>query len=577
MKKLLKQQNLSIDRPWVNFYDEGVPKTIDYPDLMLWEFIREAVNKFPTKLAYEYYGTTATFRRLMYEIEEVARSLKSIGVNENDIVTICAPNIPQAIVSFYAVNMIGAVSNMVHPLSAEKEIENYLSMSKSKFVLTIDIAIDKIMNVLDNTSVQKIVVMSAADKMNKVTRLAYLLTQGRKIRVPYNEDIIVDWNTFIDYGYMYDGEYVVKKSANDLAVILYSGGTTGKPKGIMLTNRGFNAATMQTSSMIQPVIAGESILTIMPIFHAFGLDVCIHTPLSLGVKCILIPTFNYKKFGRLIKQYKPNYIVGVPTLLETMINDESLFSMDLSFVKQIITGGDVISPELKKRVDEFMRERGSSATARPGYGLTEGSGASCLLPAVNQPEGSIGVPCQDMLYKIVDINNGNDLPYGEQGEILISGPNVMIGYLNDPEETNKTLVKDKDGLVWLKTGDIGKMDENGFVYFVQRLKRIIISSGYNLYPSHIENVILKCPKVETVCVIGIPHPYKTQVAKAFIVLKDSEEDFDSVKREIRKLCEQYLARYSIPYEYEFRSELPKTMVGKVDYKVLEGEELDKLK
>ena len=557
------------------FYDDGVPKSLDYPDLMLWEFIRKSANSFPNKFAYEYYGTTVTFSRLMYEIEEAARSLKAIGVKSGDIVSICAPNIPQAIVSFYAVNMIGAVSNMIHPLSGEKEIENYLVMSGSKVVITIDIACEKIMNVLDSTCVEKIVVMSAGDKMNKFTRAAYMITQGRKIKVPYDEDIVISWSSFVDYGYMYDGKYVVKKSSDDLAVILYSGGTTGKPKGIMLSNKGFNAATMQTSSMIQPVIPGESILTIMPIFHAFGLDVCIHTPLSLGVKCILIPTFNYKKFGRLIRQYKPNFIVGVPTLLETMISDPGLENLNLSFVKQIITGGDVISPELKKRVDDFMKSHGSSATARPGYGLTEGSGASCLLPVNNQQLGSIGVPVQDMLYKIVDIETGEDVSSGREGEIWISGPNVMIGYLNDEEETKKTLVKDKSGRVWLKTGDIGKMDENGFVYFVQRLKRIIVSSGYNLYPSHIESVILKDLRVQTVCVVAMPHLYKTQVAKAFIVLKDGYDASDGIKREIKKLCEKYLAKYSVPYEFEFRSDLPKTMVGKVDYKVLEKQELDR--
>ncbi len=568
----MKQKNLSDVKPWIKSYDKGVPGSIKYPDLMLWEFIQKATNSYPSNLAYEYYGTSVTFSRFMFEIEEVARSLKSIGVKSNDIVTICAPNIPQAIVSFYAVNMIGAVSNMIHPLSGEKEIENYLSISNSKFALVVDIAANKFLNVIDNTSVEKLVVMNIQDKMNSFTKIAYMLTKGRKIRVSYDDETVISWNTFIDFGYMYSGNYVVKKSTNDLAVILYSGGTTGKPKGIKLSNKCFNAATMQTSSMIKPVNPGDSILTIMPIFHAFGLDVCIHTPLSLGVKCILIPTFNYKKFGRLIRQYKPNFIVGVPTLLDTMINDDSLQCMDLSFVKQIITGGDVISSDLKSRVDSFMNEHGSLATVRPGYGLTEGSGASCLLPASKQPVGSIGVPVQDMIYKIVDVNTGEELPSGCEGEILISGPNVMLGYLNDEEETSKVLIKDKSLKVWLKTGDIGKMDEEGFVYFVQRLKRIIISNGYNIYPCHVENVILKSSYVDSVCVVSMPHKYKTSVAKAFIVLNKGEEDTDNIRLEIKKLCEIYLSKYCVPYEFEFRKELPKTLLGKIDYKALEEEE-----
>ncbi len=568
----MKTKNKSINKPWINFYDEGVPKTINYPNKMMWEVINDSVIKNSNKLAYEYYGTSVSFKKFMIEIEEAARSLKSIGVNEKDVISIISPNIPQAIIMFYAVNMVGAIANMVHPLSAVSEIKNYLTMSKSKYVFVVDISVNKVLEVVDRNVVKQIIVMNVSEKMNKITRFAYEITKGKSIKIPYEDDIILSWNSFLDYGYMYDGEYKVHRDAKECAVILYSGGTTGTPKGIMLSDMNFNSVTMQTASMIQPVNAGESILTIMPIFHAFGLDVCIHTPLSLGVKCILIPTFNFKKFGRLIKQYKPNFIVGVPTLLETMINDEKLQEMDLSFVKCIITGGDVISVQLKKRVDKFMKNRGSSSTARPGYGLTEGCGASCLLPNNFQPEGSIGVPLQDVLYKIVNPSDKSEVNVGEVGEILISGPSVMLGYLDNLEETKNVIIKDNNNTLWLCTGDMGKMDENGFVYFVQRLKRIIISSGYNLYPSHIEEVLLVNPLVENVCVIGIPHPHKTQVAKAFVVLKNGIEGNDNIKRDLKKHCEKYLAKYSIPYEFEFRSELPKTNVGKVAYKVLEDEE-----
>lgn len=571
MRKLMKQLNTNIKKSWIDFYDEGVPKSIDYPNKMMWEVINEASIKYSNKLAYEYYGTSVSFKKFMREIEEAARALKAIDVKSGDVVTIISPNIPQAIVMFYAINMVGAIANMVHPLSAVNEIDNYLSMSKSKFVMAVDISVDKVLKVVNRDVVKRIVVMNVSEKMNRITKFAYEITKGKNVKIPYDDDIILSWNSFLDFGYMYDGEIKFKRDANLPAVILYSGGTTGTPKGIVLSDMNFNSVTMQTGSMIQPVNPGESILTIMPIFHAFGLDVCIHTPLSLGVKCILIPTFNFKKFGRLIKQYKPNFIVGVPILLETMINDEKLQDMDLSFIKCIITGGDVISVKLKKRIDEFMNSHGSSATARPGYGLTEGCGASCLLPNNIQPEGSIGVPVQDVLYKIVDPDTGESVNSGEIGEILISGPSVMLGYLDNKEETDKVLTKDKDGKVWLHTGDMGKMDDNGFVYFVQRLKRVIVSSGYNLYPSHIEEVILKNPLVKNVCVIGIPHPYKTQVAKAFIVLSENIVGNDSIKRELKKHCEKYLAKYSIPYEFEFRDELPMTNVGKVNYKILEEE------
>lgn len=569
MIKLKLKQNSNINKPWVNFYDEGVPKTIDYPDKMLWEMIKESADRNPNILAYEYYGTTSTFKKFMKDIESCARSLKSIGVKEKDIVTICSPNMPQAIILFYAINMVGAISNMVHPLSAEKEIEYFLTVSKSKYIFTVDIACEKVMNVIKNTQVEKVIVMSPAEKMNKITRFAYNLTT-KKAKVPYDNDMVFSYNSFIDFGYMYDGKYIHNGKALDKAVILYSGGTTGKPKGIVLSNNSFNAATLQTGSMIGPIEKGDSVLTIMPIFHAFGLDVCIHTPLTFGVKCTLIPVFNYKKFGRLIKQYKPNFIVGVPTLLNTMINDKGLEEMDLSFIKCIITGGDTVSPELKRNVDNFMKKHNSKATVRPGYGLTEGAGASCLLPNKVQPEGSIGIPCQDCLYKIVDINTKEELRPNEIGEICISGPNVMIEYLSDEEETKKVLIKDKKGITWLHTGDVGKMDENGFVYFEQRLKRIIISSGYNIYPSHIESILNKHPLVSEVCVVSMPHPYKTEVAKAFVVLNDNNANKDKVKGELKKLAIEYLAKYSLPYEYEFVSDLPRTKLGKVDYKKLEA-------
>lgn len=567
----MKQKNTNI-RPWVDFYDKGVPKTFEYPNMMLWEYMLNNMEEYPNSIAYEYYGTKVSFRKFKKEIEECARSLKEIGVKTGDIVTVIAPNIPEAIILFYAINMAGAVSNMVHPLSAKKEIESYLRMTKSKYVFALDMAIENIVEVKENTYIDKLIVLSASNKMNSIVKFAYNLTQ-KKSKIP-NEDYIMSWSDFIDFGYLYDGEYKIKRDMYDDAIILFSGGTSGKPKGIVLSNNNLNAPTMQTGSMIEPAGPGDSILTIMPVFHALGLDVCVHTPLSKGVKCVLIPIFNYKKFARLIKQYKPNFIVGVPALLETMVNDESIQDMDLSFIKDIIIGGDILSDTIKKKVDKFMKSHGSSATARVGYGLTEGSGPSTLMPRKIQPKESIGLPCQDMDYKIINPNTLETLEPNQEGEIVISGPNVMKGYLNDPEEDKNVFIKEKNK-VWLRTGDMGHMDENGYVYFTQRLKRIIVSSGYNVYPSQIESIISKHALVKEVCVVAKPHPHKSYVAKAFIVLNKEVSDISDIKSEIKNLCKEYLPKYSIPYEYEFRSELPRTKLAKIAYKELEDEEKDK--
>ena len=361
-----------------------------------------------------------------------------------------------------------------------------------------------------------------------------------------------------------------KRKLDDEAVILYSGGTTGNPKGILLSNLNFNALAMQCELMCQPVKVGDSLLSVLPIFHGFGLGVCVHTPLYIGMKVILVPDFSPRKFGGLIKKYKPNFIAGVPTLYEALLKTK-LGKRDLSSVMCVISGGDTLIPSFKNKIDKFLKEHGSSAEVRCGYGLTECTGASCLNPKTEYRDNSIGIPLPDMLYKIVKIGTHDKAKIMEDGEICICGPTVMKGYLNNSEETSKTLVKHKDGKVWLHTGDIGCMDKDGFIYFKQRLKRMIVSSGYNIYPSYVEDIISSHPLVQSCVVIGIPHEYKKQVAKAYVVLKNGEKPTANIKKQIKKHCEDNLVKYSWPYEYEFRDSLPTTLVGKVAYKKLEEE------
>lgn len=567
-EKLNKKNN--IKTPWLKYYKEGVPAHLNYPKGTMVGYFLEAVARYPENIAIEYYGRTYTYRAFYEMIRDTAKSLKSQGVKEGDTIAICMPNTPEAILMFYAANMVGALVSLIHPLSAEKEIQNYINGSGATFLLSLDLVYDKVHNIVDNTCIKKIVIASAGDSLKTIKKFLYKFkNRGTVPKIELTDDIMT-WNEFINYGYDYQGEIACLKGANDPAVILYSGGTSGDPKGILLTNMNFNALALSCHKMIEQSGEGESILAILPIFHGFGLGVCIHTTLGCGMRVVLVPNFNPKDFGKLLHKHKISIVCGVPSLFESLTKT-SMGKNDLSKLKSAISGGDFMSKDLKNKVDTYFREHGSNAEIRVGYGLTEASAAICVTPTGEYRESSIGVPFPDTYIKVVRVGTHDEVPYGEDGEICISGPTVMMGYLNNLEETIQTLQIHEDGRTWLHTGDVGSMDKDGFVYFKQRVKRIIISNGYNLYPSYIETIINSHPDVFTSTVIGIPHPKKVQVAKAYIVLKDGVKPSKDVEKSIRLHCEKNLARYSLPAVYEFRESLPKTLVGKVAYRELEKE------
>lgn len=567
-EKLNKKNN--IKTPWLKYYKEGVPAHLNYPKGTMVGYFLEAVARYPENIAIEYYGRTYTYRAFYEMIRDTAKSLKSQGVKEGDTIAICMPNTPEAILMFYAANMVGALVSLIHPLSAEKEIQNYINGSGATFLLSLDLVYDKVHNIVDNTCIKKIVIASAGDSLKTIKKFLYKFkNRGTIPKIELTDDIMT-WNEFINYGYDYQGEIACLKGANDPAVILYSGGTSGDPKGILLTNMNFNALALSCHKMIEQSGEGESILAILPIFHGFGLGVCIHTTLGCGMRVVLVPNFNPKDFGKLLHKYKISIVCGVPSLFESLTKT-SMGKNDLSKLKSAISGGDFMSKDLKNKVDTYFREHGSNAEIRVGYGLTEASAAICVTPTGEYRESSIGVPFPDTYIKVVRVGTHDEVPYGEDGEICISGPTVMMGYLNNLEETIQTLQIHEDGRTWLHTGDVGSMDKDGFVYFKQRVKRIIISNGYNLYPSYIETIINSHPDVFTSTVIGIPHPKKVQVAKAYIVLKDGVKPSKDVEKSIRLHCEKNLSRYSLPAVYEFRESLPKTLVGKVAYRELEKE------
>ena len=562
-------------KPWLEYYEEeGVPSTIDYPDCSMVDMVMQSAEKWPDNVAYTYYGHKVTFKNFVKKIEKAARALKNYGVKEGDRVTICMPNTPEGITMVYAVNMVGAVCNMVHPLSSEKELEYYIKVAESKYVLVIDAVFDKIYKLRDVAQLERIIVVRPSAGLGFLKKKLYNTLHIKKVRLPVNDSRVVLWEDFIANSYFYQGNYHEERGGEDLAVIMYSGGTTGAPKAVMLSNLNINAESICDATMIRQVVPGATVLSILPLFHCFGLGVCIHTPLCRGMGCILIPAFSHKQFADIIRKNEPNFIVGVPTLFEALINTK-LKSKDLKSVTAVICGGDALNQTLRDKVNQFLQDHGSEAKIRVGYGLTEGSGAVCLSPERTFADGIIGVPMPDTDFKIIKNDTFKELPVGEEGEICISGPLVMMGYLGDDVETAQTIRLHDDGKLWLHTGDIGYLGEDGLIYFAQRLKRIIISSGYNIYPTHLESVINSHEAVLTSTVIGIDHHYKGQVPKAFIVLKPGYKPGKRIEREIRELLERNVPIYALPAAYEFRDKLPKTKVGKVAFRELEKEEKTK--
>ena len=568
MKKSKELKN----SPWLKYYEEEkIPAHIDFPDCSMVDMIMQSAEKWPDQTAYVYYGHKVTYKNFVKKIEKTARALKNYGVKEGDRVTICMPNTPEGITMVYAVNMVGAVCNMVHPLSSEKELEYYIKVADSKYVLVIDAVFDKIYRLRDTAQLERIIVVRPSDGLGFLKKKLYNTLHVKKVRLPANDSRVVLWEDFIANSYFYQGNYHEERSGSDPAVIMYSGGTTGAPKAVLLSNLNINAESICDGAVIRQVVPGATVLSILPLFHCFGLGVCIHTPLCRGMGCILVPAFSHKQFADIIKKNNPNFIVGVPTLFEALINTK-LKSEDLKSVTAVICGGDALNQTLRDKVNEFLKNHGSSAKIRVGYGLTEGSGAVCLSPENAFADGIIGAPLPDTSLKIVKNDTFKELPVGEDGEICLSGPLVMMGYLGDDAETAQALRLHDDGKIWLHTGDIGHLGEDGFIYFAQRLKRIIISSGYNIYPTHLESIINSHEAVLTSTVIGIDHHYKGQVPKAFIVLKPGYKANKRLEREIKELLERNIPIYALPAAYEFRDKLPQTKIGKVAFKELEKEE-----
>lgn len=566
------QQTITAKTPWIPFLGD-VPATLNYFQGSMFEAVERIAKDYPNNIAFDFMGSPTTYKTLVLSIEKCARSLRTIGVRQGDRVTIAMPNCPQAIYMFYAINLVGGVANMVHPLSGEKELEFYINESQSVTVVTLDQFYHKFEAIRQNTCVVNIILARIRDELSQPLKVGYMLTEGRKIEKIPSDAPVINWDEFMRLGKACFWNYKVKRTANDPAAILYSGGTTGTTKGILLTNLNFNALGQQIIATNPMFRIGDKMLSAMPLFHGFGLGVCIHSMLSQGGRCILVPRFTAESYAKLITKYRCNFIAGVPTLYEALLRLKSMSKADLSCLKGVFSGGDSLSVELKKKFDKFLYDHKAVIQVREGYGTTETVTACCLTPTHMFKEGSIGLPFPDTYIKIVKPDTDQEVPYGEEGEILLAGPTVMSEYINHPAETAKTIRQNPDGLRWVYTGDLGYMDDEGFVYFKGRIKRMIITSGYNVYPAQLENIIDANELVHMSCVIGVPDSYRMQRVKAFIMLKEGVPASETTRQELLSYCQKHMAKYAVPKDIEFRESLPKTLVGKVAYRQLEEEEL----
>jgi len=562
MKKRLKA-------PWLKFYGWR-KKTLRYSNLSMYKMLVSSSKKWKNETAFDYFGTKITWKKFISKVDRAARAMSAFGVEKGTVVTIISPNTPEAVMAIYAANKLGAIANVVHPLSSEADMKHAVDLTGSRIVFIIDVAYPTLAKILPTTDIEYIIVMSPKDSMSGIIKLGYQVTAGRKVaHIPSRTGQYSFWEFMWKSHGVQENVGVRSKGGDDPAVILYSGGTTGTPKGILLTNKAFNAYILQCPEFVSTIRPGKTILGILPIFHGFGLSLGVHLPLCLGITNVMLPKFDAASFHKTLDKHKPEIIIGVPTLYEAMLKNKKIRKMDMSFLETPVCGGDVLTNKLKDEVDGMLAKAGCKAEILRGYGLTEFLAGACFVPPERMKLGSIGIPIQDVHVKVVEPNTDIELKTGEMGELVITGPNMMQGYLNEEEETNRTLVLHGDGHVWLHTGDLCHVDEEGYIFYDQRLKRLIISSGYNVYPARIEEVINGVDEVLLVTVVGIPDPYRGQVARAFVVLKDGVKPSGGLKRKIMAQCKTNLPKYSLPWEIVFRKALPKTRLNKVAYRELE--------
>jgi len=549
---------------WLAAYGE-VPHHLAYPDCSLHDAIMATVRRVPDAVAYDFLGTSVTYREFGRRIDRMADAFAALGMSPGDRITIALPTSPQGVIAYYAANRLGAVSAMIHPLSTAQEVERLITLSRSRFALTLDALYDRFAGAPSRTPLETLILTRLSDALPPLRRLAYWLVQGRKIPAVPRDAPVRWWKDLVARPSPPASRPVL--DTNAMAGILFSGGTLGTPKGIMLSHRNFIADGMQLAAWAR-LKDGDRMLAALPIFHGFGLGGLINAGFLTGARVILVPRFSADTAAKLIRENRANVIAGVPTLYDAMSRDPDFQRADLSCLRAAFSGGDALPASIKNRFEHLVAERGGSIRLLEGYGLTEAVTGVMVMPMHAAREGSVGVPLPDMRVSICRPGTDEELPVGEDGEICVHGPAVMLGYLDDAAATARVLKQHRDGRTWLHTEDIGHRDADGYFYFRGRLKRMIKSSGFNVYPAEVEQVIGRHPAVAEACVIGVPDPSQGERVKAFVLLRAGQVPSPALAQEIIAHCRDHLIKWSCPRDVEFRSEFPRTRIGKVDFRAL---------
>ncbi len=554
-----------LEKPWLKSYEKGVPETIKYEELCMPDFLARTAKEFPDKPALIFQGTTVTFGQLNEMVDRFAACLADFGVRKGDAVAILLPNIIPCVAAYYAILKVGAITVMNNPLYSDPELEHQFNDSGAKVLITLDVLAKRMVALRPKTKIKQIVTTCIGDYLPAVKRIL-----GRWLKKYPFADVtpapdLYDWKACLQkYG---PNPPAVKCGFEDVAMYQYTGGTTGVSKGVMLTHANLSKQVQQLSSWV-PAFGkgGEIILGALPYFHVFGLSVVLNYAIYKGWTQVLVPRPQPEPLLEAIRTFCPTFTPLVPTMYIGMLNHPDLKKTPMTCIKGAFSGSAPLPVEV---IHDF--EKATGAIIMEGFGMTETSPVTHVNPFLGVHKvGSVGVPIPDTLARIVDLEDEvTDVPVGERGELIVKGPQVMLGYKDRPDETAKTL---RDG--WCYTGDIATMDEDGYFYIVDRKKDMIISGGYNVYPRDIDEVFYLHPKVQEACSIGIPHPVRGESVKVFVVLK---EGMTATQEELIEYCKGHLAPYKLPTEIEFRKELPKTNVGKILRKQLRAEELEKRK